>query len=308
MSSEKNQCCKEQECCGSAASNASVWGAALLVAAVAVASALFVDYNAQQRLYVPYGTQESAKNAFALQTIQYAALSEQISKDPTFFDKMREQVKQQAAQQAGQQAAAPQGEDAPSVKKAADAQAKDLKADFYLDGEPGARFTIFEFSDLECPFCKRQEDQGVVAAVKARLPGEVNRVFKVNPLPFHQLARPAATAVLCAGEIGGAEAYYKGISAIFAAANPNDGSFAASVPSGLGKALKLDAKKFDACYKSDKFKGAIDAAVAQGAALGVTGTPGNVIFDNQTNNYVLVSGAYPAEAFVAAIDMLKAAK
>lgn len=308
MNQQKDPCCQGQECCGSAASHASVWGAAALLAVVVVASALFLDFRADQRLYVPYGSQESAKNAFALQTIQYGALSEQIAKDPKFFDKMREQVKQQAAQQAGQQAAAPQGEDAPSLKKATDEQARALKADFYLDGEPNARFTVFEFSDLECPFCKRQEDQGVIAAVKAKFPGEVARVFKVNPLPFHPQAHIAATAVLCAGEIGGADAYYKGVSALFAAGNASTGQFEDSVPAGLGKALKLDAKKFDACYKSDKFKDAIEASIAQGAALGVQGTPGNVIFDNQTGNYVLLAGAYPVEYFARAIEQLKAAK
>lgn len=310
MSSEKNSCCQGQECCDASASNASVWGAAALLAVVVVACAAFLDFRGQQRLWIPYGNEANAANAFRLQEIQYTSLTEQINKDPKFFEKVTQQARSQAAQAAGgQQAQAAQGGDeVPTIKQATDEQAKNLKADFYLDGEPKARFTVYEFSDLECPFCKRQEDQGVMASVKAKLPGQVNRVFKVNPLPFHQQARPAATAVLCAGEIGGAEAYYKGIAAIFAAGNPSSGAFDSAVLTGLGKALKLNAAKFDACYKSDKFKATIDATIAQGAALGVTGTPGNVIFDNQTGNYILVSGAYPAEAFVSAIDQLKAAK
>ena len=290
--------------CSTGGCAAAVWSAALVVVAVVVASAAFLDWRAQERLVIPYGNQANADNAFKLQAIQYDALAKQVAKDPGFFDNVRKQAEGQAAQQASAQGA----EQGPTIKQASADQTAAIKKDFYLDGEPKARFTVFEFSDLECPFCKRQHDQGVIEAVKAKFPGEVNRVFKVSPLPFHPLARPAATAVLCAGELGGAEAYYKGIAAIFAEGDPRDGHFEESVPAGLGKKLGLDAKKFETCYKSDKFKAAIDESTAQGASLGVQGTPGNVIFDNTNKNYVLLAGAYPAEQFAAAIEQLKAAK
>jgi hypothetical protein len=39
--------------------------------------------------------------------------------------------------------------------------------------------------------------------------------------------------------------------------------------------------------------------------FGVNGTPGNVIIDRETGNYVLVSGAYPLDAFIEAVNTLK---
>ena len=46
--------------------------------------------------------------------------------------------------------------------------------------------------------------------------------------------------------------------------------------------------------------------MSQGSQLfGVNGTPGNVIIDRETGNYRLVSGAYPVDEFVNAINELK---
>lgn len=302
MCDEKNTCCESSP----VNVRPCIWVSAILIILVVIASAAFVDWRAEQRVWQQYGNEATAKNVFAIQAIQYSALNEQIAKDPTFFEKYRAQIKQQAG---GQQAAAqPTGEEAPKIQQATAEQIAGIKSDFYLEGDPKARFTVFEFSDLECPYCKRQQDQGVIEGLMARYPGEVNRVFKMSPLPFHPQARAAATAILCAGEIGGSEAYYKGIAAIFSAGDARTGQFDESVPAGLGKTLKLDSRKFDTCYKSDKFKSAIDASIAQGAALGVEGTPGNVILDNTNRNYILLKGAYPLELFSAAIEQLKAAK
>ncbi len=41
------------------------------------------------------------------------------------------------------------------------------------------------------------------------------------------------------------------------------------------------------------------------ALFGVNGTPGNVIIDRETGNYRLVSGAYPVDEFVTAINAMK---
>ena len=63
-------------------------------------------------------------------------------------------------------------------------------------GPENAPVTLVEFSDFQCPFCKR------VADLLSRLPAEdrerVNIVFKQRPLAMHQWARHAALASICA--------------------------------------------------------------------------------------------------------------
>ncbi|ECV9568420.1 thioredoxin domain-containing protein, partial [Salmonella enterica subsp. enterica serovar Dublin] len=65
----------------------------------------------------------------------------------------------------------------------------------HIYGDLGARFTLVEFSDMECPFCKRFHDtpKQIVDASK----GNVNWQWKHMPLDFHN---PAAHKEALAAE------------------------------------------------------------------------------------------------------------
>src|SRR5215470_9016165 len=62
--------------------------------------------------------------------------------------------------------------------------------------QAAARVTITEFSDFECPYCKRAAS--VVAQVRSYYGDRVKFVFKQMPLKMHQHAFKAAQASLCA--------------------------------------------------------------------------------------------------------------
>src|SRR5258706_3809368 len=57
-------------------------------------------------------------------------------------------------------------------------------------GAATAPITIVEFSDYQCPFCKRA--QTTIQDLLKRYPNKIRLVYKHNPLPFHQRALPAA--------------------------------------------------------------------------------------------------------------------
>ena len=60
-------------------------------------------------------------------------------------------------------------------------------------GNPAARVTIAEFSDLECPFCAQFDE--TLRRVRDKYPNDVAFAFVHFPLPMHTFARPAATAL-----------------------------------------------------------------------------------------------------------------
>lgn len=64
----------------------------------------------------------------------------------------------------------------------------------------------------------------------------------------------------------------------------------------FAKAAKLDSKKLVACMNSGEKKATVDAEVAEGNAVGVTGTPAFLI------NGKLLGGAFPFESFKEVID------
>lgn len=70
-------------------------------------------------------------------------------------------------------------------------------------GDKNARVTIVEFSDFECPFCRRYFT-GTFPQLKKEYidTGKVIMYYRHYPLPFHPLAQPFANASECANEQG----------------------------------------------------------------------------------------------------------
>ncbi len=153
-------------------------------------------------------------------------------------------------------------------------------------GNPKAGVTIIEFSDYECPFCKRAEH--TVQDVLKTYGDKVRLVYRDYPLPFHAHAMPAANAANCANAQGKFWPYHD---KLFASDDLSDEKLKA-----FADELKLDRKKFDDCLAKQEFKAAIEKDIADGSQAGVTGTPAFFI------NGRLLSGAQPIEKFKEVID------
>lgn len=156
-----------------------------------------------------------------------------------------------------------------------------------VKGPKDAKVTIIEFSDFECPFCKRGND--TMAEVAKLYPKDVKIVFKNLPLPGHANAEPAAKAALAANNQG---KFWEFQDALFNnQRNLNDAKYVE-----IATELKLDLEKFN----KDRASAEIAAQVAADAEIakkhGITGTPAFFV------NGVAVKGAYPVGHFKMIID------
>lgn len=98
---------------------------------------------------------------------------------------------------------------------------KGLPANHSLYGDAKARWTINEYADLECPFCKVYTPR-----LKRWVDSHpnVNLVWRHLPLQMHgEAARHQARLVECAGLQGGAKAFWSAIDAIFTQSVGNGG-------------------------------------------------------------------------------------
>ncbi len=68
--------------------------------------------------------------------------------------------------------------------------------------------------------------------------------------------------------------------------------------------MGLDAGAFKDCLDSGKHAGRVTQDLKEGAPVGITGTPGNILLNNETGEVRLVSGAAPLTRFKAEIDPL----
>ncbi|MDD2486974.1 MAG: thioredoxin domain-containing protein [Candidatus Gracilibacteria bacterium] len=223
-----------------------------------------------------------------------------------------EQIKNYVQQykQQGDKPAAANKDNAPqptadAIKTLSKDELAAIKKGAYIEGNPEAKITIVEYSDLECPFCIRQFKEGNVEKTIEKYAGKVNNIFKNFRGVPHENSEAEANAALCAGDLGGLKAYSFYYKQIFSRSNGGNGTgFSKDNLVPLAKEAGLDGAKFQACLDSKKNIEKFDADTAEGKKLGVQGTPGNVIINNETGKYMLIAGAYPASEFEAKIEEL----
>ncbi len=169
-----------------------------------------------------------------------------------------------------------------------------LFKDTYIKGNENARFVIFEYSDLLCPFCQRHHNDRTLQKVQEKYPNDVALIFKNMPLvQLHPTAPLWAEAVECAGKIWGSDDFYAFIDKAF-----TQNTFNEEVITTIAKEIWTSSSKINACVNWWEFKSKIDWILEEARTLfGINGTPGNVILDKETGKYVIVNGAYPFEKF-----------
>ncbi len=156
-----------------------------------------------------------------------------------------------------------------------------------VKGPEGAKVTIIEFSDFQCPYCQRGKD--TMDQILKAYPNDVKVAFKHLPLPFHKEAMPAAKASWAAGKQG---KFWEFHDALFA----NQGSLGETFYSDTAKKLSLDVKKFDEDRNSKAAEEAVKADMEVAQKNGIQGTPGFFV------NGVAVKGAYPFDHFKKIVD------
>lgn len=174
-------------------------------------------------------------------------------------------------------------------------------------GNPDAPVTIVEFSDYECPFCKRHFEQ-TYGQLKTNYieTGKVKLVFRDLPLSFHDpLATKEAIAANCAREQGNDQTYFKMHEALFQTTTSNGSGMTMDQLYGLAGKVGIDQTAFKTCIDADKYKDEVAKDLADAGAAGATGTPSFVIGKSGKEvSGKLIVGAQPYAAFQAEIDAL----
>jgi protein-disulfide isomerase len=173
----------------------------------------------------------------------------------------------------------------------------------HIYGNPNAEVSLIEYSDFECPFCKRFHV--TAKEVIDSYDGRVNWVYRHFPLAFHNPgAQKQAEASECAGALGGNDAFWGFADKIYERTRSNGHGFPLSGLLPLAEEIGLDTGDFRACLESGKFTGRVLEDYTDGTNIGITGTPGNVLRNNQTGKVVVRAGAVPAANLKNALDGL----
>jgi protein-disulfide isomerase len=131
-------------------------------------------------------------------------------------------------------------------------------------GAANAKVTVVEFSDFECPYCSRAAN--VATGIKKKYPEDVRFVFRQYPLSFHKNAHLASQAALAAGAQGKFWEYHD---VLF----QNQKQLDRASLEKYAADLELDMAKFKKALDDGTYKDAVDADIALGNMVAVSGTP-----------------------------------
>lgn len=171
-------------------------------------------------------------------------------------------------------------------------------------GNADAPVTIVEFTDYQCPYCRRFQAESWPALERNYVDtGKVRFIVRDLPLKIHSSARPAAEAAHCAGEQG---QFWPMHAALLARSMRLD---EASLLAGA-QSLGLDVRRFRECLTSNKYETAIVRNIAQAEVLGVKGTPTFIIGRTTHGELegIRIAGALPYGDFAAYLNRLLAAR
>ena len=159
-----------------------------------------------------------------------------------------------------------------------------------------AKVTIVEFSDFQCPYCKRAEE--AVNQVMQNYGDKIKFVWRNEPLPMHPDAPLAAQASMEAFKQKGSDGFWKMHDLLYEnqpTKDKADGLKREALDS-YAQQLGLDMSKWKAALDTQSHKAEVDADAKVGTDLGISGTPAFLI-----NGYY-VSGAQPFPKFKKLID------
>lgn len=178
-----------------------------------------------------------------------------------------------------------------------------LDAREYSLGRSDAPLTLLEFTDYQCPYCRRFQAETWPLLKKNYIDtGKLRFIVRDLPLQFHSAARPAAEAAHCAAEQG---KFWEMHHALLTGTDPlGDGGI-----DRRAREVGLDVQRLHACVQANRYESAIASNIAAADALDIHGTPA-FVFGKMVNGGLegqLVEGAQPYNEFDAALTQLLAA-
>ncbi len=135
-------------------------------------------------------------------------------------------------------------------------------------GPSDAPVRIIEFSDYQCPACRKSHE--VVRRLQDEYRGRIQWIFKDYPLQMHKYAEKAAEAAGCAADQGKFREYQD---ALFAA----DGDLTPDRLRDIAAGLGMNVDQFEACLNQGKHKNEVEQDLAEGRRIGVDSTPSLLI-------------------------------
>jgi len=186
----------------------------------------------------------------------------------------------------------------PPLEFKLEAQISTAKLWFEENDESTRRVFLLEYSDFQCPFCKRV--QKTLNQLREHYDKEVQFGYRHFPLEFHKEAKYMAESVECARDQG---KFWELQKLLYA---NTDSVSKSKLHQYAKKAGVRNIRRFQTCLKEGKYKDRVLNDLNEGMKLGIRGTPAFILgvydTDTRTVSGELLSGAVSEKRFKKAIE------
>ena len=177
-------------------------------------------------------------------------------------------------------------------------------------GDANAPFTIVEFSDYDCPFCKLFH-QSTYKELKEKYidTGKVKFVYRDLPLAqLHPLATEKALAANCSREQGGDAMYFRFHDEMFIRTEQMKKTLVRDDLKKIAADFKINTNQFNQCLDSEKYLAEIKSDIQAAADIQIFGTPSFIIGKSTADGVIkgrVIEGTAPISEFEEAMDAAK---
>lgn len=169
----------------------------------------------------------------------------------------------------------------------------------HTKGNKDAKLALIEYSDYSCPFCK--SFHSTMSQVMSEYNGKVKWIHRNFPLiQIHPNAYKQAIAAECVAKLSGEDKFWQFLDKLYTAEVSPDVAGLKTLAAELG----VNATKFNTCLDNDETKAVVEADKTSASKAGVTGTPGNFLYNLETGEIVPLRGAVPFDSLKVSIDSM----
>lgn len=171
----------------------------------------------------------------------------------------------------------------------------------YYRGNRDASVIFIEYSDLECPYCKRFHS--TMKQVIDTYGNEVLWVYRHFPLDSHPNAQKAAEAAECVGKYYGNDAFWNFTDLYFSRTTSNGTGFPTANLASLASEIGAETETIQSCIDSGQMAEKVASNFQSGVNSGVTGTPGTLLVP-PNGQVEVISGAVSYDQMKQIIESL----
>lgn len=164
---------------------------------------------------------------------------------------------------------------------------REFKDEEFLSGNKNKKIILVEYSDLECPYCKKFHSE-TIPKILEKYKDKIGLAYRHFPLTIHPKALKESEATLCVRSIGGNTAYANYINKIFENTQGNNSLDYNLLPK-FASELNIDITKWNNCMATSTYKEQVQNDLNDGLQVGVQGTPNTFVLIKNGEEYKILT-------------------